>query len=164
MQERGSVAPVTVFARTRRRVPLVLPVLAGLVIVVDQLTKTWALRHFSEQPKHLFWTLRLAVTFNSGAAFSIGAGVTPLFVAVAVVMVVVLALLGRGEKSLASAAWLGLVLGGALGNLVDRLVRHHGGAVIDWIDFRWWPVFNVADACIVVGAILLALTGWTRRA
>ena len=47
---------------------------------------------------------------------------------------------------------------------VDRLVRHHGGAVIDWIDFRWWPVFNVADACIVVGAILLALTGWTRRA
>ena len=155
---------MSVPTRTRRRAPLLLPVLAGVVVVVDQVSKTWALHHFSERPRHIFWTLRLAVTFNSGAAFSIGRGVTPLFVAAAVIMVVVLAVAGRRDRSLVSATALGLVLGGALGNLVDRLVRHHGGAVIDFIDFRWWPVFNVADSCIVVGAILLALTGWVRRA
>jgi signal peptidase II len=58
---------------------------------------------------------------------------------------------------------MGLLLGGACGNLVDRLVRHHHGAVIDFIDLRWWPVFNVADACITVGALMLVLAGASRR-
>ena len=57
---------------------------------------------------------------------------------------------------------MGLLLGGAAGNLTDRLVRHHHGAVIDFIDLKWWPVFNVADASIVCGAILL-LVGARQR-
>jgi signal peptidase II len=55
---------------------------------------------------------------------------------------------------------LGLVLGGALGNLADRLIRGHGGAVIDFIDFQWWPVFNVADMAITIGAVLLVIAGF----
>jgi signal peptidase II len=58
---------------------------------------------------------------------------------------------------------MGLLLGGAVGNLVDRLIRHHHGAVIDFVDLRWWPVFNVADASITIGAILLVLSGLTHR-
>jgi signal peptidase II len=58
---------------------------------------------------------------------------------------------------------MGLLLGGAVGNLTDRLVRHHHGAVIDFIDFRWWPVFNLADASITVGALLLALVLFRAR-
>jgi signal peptidase II len=65
--------------------------------------------------------------------------------------------------SLVTAAGLGLLLGGALGNLADRVFRHHSGAVIDFIQIvSWWPVFNVADAAIVVGVILLAL-GYADR-
>jgi signal peptidase II len=58
---------------------------------------------------------------------------------------------------------MGALLGGALGNLADRLIRHHHGAVIDFIDLRWWPVFNVADAAITVGAALLALVLFRAR-
>jgi signal peptidase II len=140
----------------------VLGIAAG-VVLVDQVTKTWAVDHVSDRAIHVIWTLRLAVTYNSGAAFSIGRGITPFFVAVAVVMVVVLFLTARRDQTVAARVALGLVLGGALGNLADRLVRHHHGAVIDFIDFRWWPVFNVADACIVIGAILLAVSATARR-
>ena len=58
------------------------------------------------------------------------------------------------------AVAMGLVLGGALGNLTDRVFRSNGGAVVDFIDPQWWPIFNVADAAVVCGAILLAITGW----
>ena len=149
-------------SRDRRHLPTVLGI-AALVVVADQLTKTWAIDHVSDRAIHVFWTLRLAVTYNPGAAFSIGQGITPFFVAVAVVMVVVLVLVARRDETVGARLALGLVLGGALGNLTDRLVRHHHGAVIDFIDFRWWPVFNVADACVVVGAILLAVSATTRR-
>ena len=54
---------------------------------------------------------------------------------------------------------MGLLLGGAVGNLVDRLIRHNHSSVIDFIDLRWWPVFNLADASITVGALLLVLAG-----
>jgi signal peptidase II len=56
-----------------------------------------------------------------------------------------------------TGAVLGLIIGGALGNLVDRLVRHHAGAVIDFVDLRWWPVFNVADAAITVGVVVAVM-------
>jgi signal peptidase II len=146
----------------RRRISTVL-VIAAVVVLVDQLTKTWAVNHVSDRAIHVFWTLHLAVTYNTGAAFSIGRGVTPFFVAVAVTMVVALVILAHRDQTVSARVALGLVLGGALGNLVDRLVRHHHGAVIDFIDFRWWPVFNVADACIVVGALLLALSATAQR-
>jgi signal peptidase II len=134
---------------------------AAVVVVVDEATKTWALHHTVE-PKHVIWTLRLALTFNSGAAFGLGRGSTTVFILGAVALVVVLLGLGRRASrtaSLPSVIAMGLLLGGALGNLTDRIIRHHHGSVIDFIDLRWWPVFNVADACITVGALLLVLVG-----
>jgi signal peptidase II len=139
---------------------------AAAVVAVDQLTKTWALHH-TVDPIHIIGTLRLALTFNPGAAFGLGRGITPVLVLGAIVLVVVLLGLGRTASRTASvpaAVAMGVLLGGACGNLVDRLVRHNNGAVIDFIDLRWWPVFNVADASITVGAILLVLFGFTRHA
>jgi signal peptidase II len=149
-------------SRDRRHLPTVLAI-AAVVVFADQVTKTWAVDHVSDRAIHVIWTLRLAVTYNSGAAFSIGQGITPVFVAVAVGMVVALVVIARRDETIGARVALGLVLGGALGNLTDRVVRHHHGAVVDFIDFRWWPVFNVADASIVVGAILLALSATSRR-
>jgi signal peptidase II len=80
----------------------------------------------------------------------------PLAIAVVAVMIF---MTGRRQPTPAVTVAMGLILGGALGNLVDRLFRHHGGAVIDFIDLQWWPVFNVADACLVVGGILLFVVG-----
>jgi signal peptidase II len=142
-------------------------IIAAAVVVVDQLTKTWALDHLANGPRHLLPGLKLELTYNSGIAFGLGRGVTPILVAVAVLAVVVLVGLGssaRRNPSWSGVAAMGLLLGGAAGNLADRLVRHHGGAVIDFIDFRFWWVFNLADASIVVGAIALVIMGSRRRA
>jgi signal peptidase II len=138
---------------------------AAVVIALDQLTKTWALHALANGPKHLWWRLRFVLALNSGAAFSMGTGVTPFVIAGVVVMLAVLLFISRSVSSRPAAIALGLVLGGALGNLTDRLVRHNHRAVIDFVDFRPWPTFNVADAAVVCGAILLVLTGaeWGRR-
>jgi len=131
---------------------------AAAVVVVDQLTKTWALRSLADGPVDLVWTLRLKLTINSGAAFGLGRGLGPVLVVAAVAVLVVLGMLARSSSlSTVGAVALGLVLGGALGNLVDRLVRDQGG-VVDFVDLQWWPVFNAADAAISVGAVLLVFT------
>lgn len=92
---------------------------------------------------------------------------TPIVEIVVVGLVVWLLAMSRRASRNASAVTvvgLGLLLGGALGNLGDRLFRHHGGAVVDFIQaVSWWPVFNVADASIVVGVIILVLTYSLRR-
>jgi signal peptidase II len=107
---------------------------------------------------------------NSGAAFSVGTGATVMLTAISVVVVVVIA---RAARNLTSKAWavsLGLVLGGALGNLIDRFFRAPApgkGHVVDWIslfaaDGHVWPIFNLADSSIVVGgaiAVLLSVLG-----
>jgi signal peptidase II len=137
-------------------------VVAAIIVAIDQTTKTWALHH-TASPKHVIWTLRLALTFNSGAAFGLGRGTSTVIVAGAIVLVVVLLGLGRSASrtaNLPASIAMGLLLGGAMGNLADRLLRHHHGAVIDFIDLRWWPVFNVADASITVGALLLIFVGF----
>jgi signal peptidase II len=143
----------------RRRATIL--AVATLVVLVDQLTKTWALHHALE-PKHVVWTLRLALTFNSGAAFGLGRGSTTVLVGGAIVLVVVLLGLGRRASrsaTLPAVIAMGLLLGGAVGNLADRLIRDHHGAVIDFIDLQWWPVFNIADASITIGAVLLVFGG-----
>jgi signal peptidase II len=135
--------------------PVVLLVAAG-VLAVDQLTKTLALEALSGRgPIDLFWTLRLRLSFNSGAAFGLGRGITPFLTVAAVVLLVVLLGVSRTAPSRVARLALGLVVGGAMGNVADRLFRDHGGAVVDFIDFQWWPVFNVADIGITVGAVLL---------
>jgi len=134
---------------------------AGSVTIADQLTKAWALNALDDGPVSLVWTLRLNLSYNSGAAFGVGRGLAPVLAPVGILLV--LALLGFGRSSVTTRAGtvaLGLVLGGAMGNLADRLVRHHGGSVVDFIDFQWWPVFNLADAAISCGVVLLLVTGW----
>ena len=106
------------------------------------------------------WTLRLDLARNTGAAFSRFVGQGPLIGLLAIGIVAVLLWQGRTVGSRTGAVALGLILGGALGNLADRAFRGGGfmqGAVVDFIDLRWWPVFNVADSCVVIGAILLVI-------
>jgi signal peptidase II len=138
---------------------------AAGVVAVDQLSKTWAVHRLADGPVHIWWRLRLVLALNSGAAFSLGRGLTPFLVAGAVVLLVVLLFIVRTVANRPQAVALGLVLGGALGNLTDRLVRHNHRAVIDFIDFPPWPTFNLADTAVVCGAILLVVTGveWGRR-
>lgn len=105
---------------------------------------------------------------NPGAAFSIAGGATVLFTLVALGIVAVIVRTARRLRSRAWAVTLGLLLGGALGNLADRLLRAPGplrGHVVDFVDLQWhgssvWPVFNVADAAIVTGALLAVLLSW----
>jgi len=104
--------------------------------------------------------LLIRVTRNPGAAFSFAEGATVLFTAVAIAVVVVIVRVSRRLHSRGWAVALGLLLGGASGNLVDRLLRSPGpgrGAVVDFIDFQVWPSFNVADSAIVVGGLLAVL-------
>ena len=139
----------------RRRTALVL--LLGIVAVaLDQLTKTIAVRNLEQgEPVHVLWTLQLNLVYNPGGAFSIGSQHTPYIAAAASAILAVLLLSSRRAMSGLSAAGLGLVIGGAAGNLFDRLLRDNGGAVIDFLDLQWWPVFNVADMSLSIGAALL---------
>jgi signal peptidase II len=134
--------------------------LAAAVVVADQLTKHWALNALDDRDIDLFWTLRFNLVFNQGMAFSQAEGLGPIIGVVALVVVVgLLVSLRRGAGTL-GAVGVGLVVGGALGNVIDRLFRGEGwfrGAVVDFIDFQWFPVFNIADISINVGAGLLIL-------
>lgn len=136
--------------------------LALVALALDFVTKEIALGNFSaHDPVELLGGfLTLTLVFNSGAAFSIGQGYPWIFTIIATI--VVLAIL-RAAVKLRSVGWaiaLGLVLGGAVGNLVDRFFREPAplqGHVIDWIQIPNWPVFNVADSAIVCGGILAVL-------
>lgn len=142
--------------------PWLVPVTAAAIVAVDQLTKWWALEALADGPVDLVGSLRLRLVFNTGGAFSLGRGMAPVLAVVALVLVVVLARMGRLASRPLPAVAIGAVLGGALGNLADRLFRQGdgflGGAVVDFVDLQWWPVFNVADIAIVVGALLVLLT------
>ena len=141
-----------------------------LVVAADQVSKQWALGNLRPgAPKHVAGPMNFVLTFNRGAAFSLGAGIAPVIEAVAVVLVVAVLIasgrVARAGAGLALSVGLGLLTGGALSNLGDRLFRHHHGAVVDFIQLvKWWPVFNVADAAITAGAILagVSLVAWPR--
>ncbi len=129
-------------------------------LALDQLTKVWAVAALSNRTIDIVWTLRLNLTTNTGFAFSAGAGLGPLLALLVPIIVVVLWRFRRRVTGTFTGFALGLILGGAVGNLVDRLVRGDGwgrGGVIDFIDFQFWPVFNLADAAIVVGVVVLTL-------
>jgi signal peptidase II len=135
---------------------------AAAVVVLDQWTKSWAQQDLGNGPRHVIGPAYLRLTYNPGAAFSFGTGASPVIAAVAVGLVLVVGFysrrLARGGASPAVIAALGLLAGGAVSNLADRLFRHHHGAVVDFIQLvSWWPTFNVADAAITVGALMLAI-------
>ncbi len=144
---------------------------AALVIALDQLSKWWAVNALSEQTIDVVWTLRLNLARNTGAAFSVGRSseLTRFLPLVVLVVVLFFIFQGRTADRVPGAVALGMIVGGALGNLTDRALRTNGGSffsggVIDFIDFQWWPVFNVADMAVVCGGILLvAVNLWPDR-
>jgi signal peptidase II len=144
----------------RRRGGLTLWITAGIVVAVDRVTKLWAERALPDHPRELLGGIvRLRYTTNSGGAFSLGDKAPLLFAIAAIVVCLVIAATSFRARPTAHAIALGLVLGGAAGNLIDRIVRGPGlsGRVIDFVDLRVWPVFNTADASIVLGAFLLVV-------
>lgn len=146
----------------RPRKVLLLGLVAALVLALDVASKVWVVAELEGQRRLelLGGQLLVQVSRNPGAAFSLGEGATLLFTAVAIVVVVVILRVSRRLGSTGWAVSLGLLLGGAAGNLVDRLLRSPGpgrGAVVDFLDFQVWPSFNVADSGIVVGGLLAVL-------
>ena len=144
----------------RRRV-VVLVLVAATVLVADIVTKIVAVDHLTGRRVRLLGGLvKLVEVRNSGAAFGLAAGATVVFTAVAVGVVIAIARTARRLRSTAWAVVLGLLLGGATGNLVDRMLRAPGpfrGRVVDWIELPHWPVFNLADSAIVVGGLLAVI-------
>jgi signal peptidase II len=131
---------------------------ASAVVVVDQLTKWWAVRRLASGPIHVVGTLDLELSRNTGSAFNLFQGQSALLALVAVVLVAALSALAWRSPSRGRAAIIGLILGGALGNLCDRLFRDDHGAVVDFVDLHFWPTFNAADAAITVGCALLVVS------
>jgi signal peptidase II len=141
---------------------------AAVVVALDQLTKHWALSALADGPIDLVGSLRLNLVFNDSAAFSIGGGNTTVIALIGVVLVTVLVTMGLRAERRVWALGLGILLGGALGNLADRAFRAGdgflGGRVVDMVDLGWWPVFNVADMALWVGIGVLLLASWRQPA
>jgi len=135
---------------------------AVFVLVADIVTKAIVV---ARMPDHapirlLGGLLTITLTRNGGAAFSIGTSMTIVFTAIAVGVIVYILRTARNLRSIGWAITLGLLLGGATGNLVDRIFRAPGafqGHVVDWIQFPDWPVFNLADSAIVCAGVLVVL-------
>jgi signal peptidase II len=157
----GATAPLP-----RRRVGLLL-VIAGVVLALDLVTKIVLVSVLADGQRIpiIGDTVELVLVRNPGAAFSLATGMTWVLTLVALAVVAGIVRFARRLRSPGWALALGLVLGGALGNLVDRFFRAPGplqGHVVDFVSVGWWPVFNVADSAICVGGavlVLLALTG-----
>jgi signal peptidase II len=137
-------------------------------LTADLISKILVVAHIDQTDsgiRLLGGALYLVQARNSGAAFSVGTGATVVLTAISIIVIVIVL---RAARRLTSSGWalaLGLVLGGAMGNLVDRLFRAPSpgkGHVVDWIsvlanDGHIWPIFNLADSAIVVGGVLAAL-------
>lgn len=144
---------------------LMLASTATVVVVVDQLTKWWAVRELGPPPEgegrivDVVGSLRFLYAENTGMAFSKGAESGRWIGLVVILVVGAMLFFASRVHSRATVALLGVVIGGALGNLADRALRSTdgwlSGPVVDFVDLQWWPVFNVADAAVVVGGLLL---------
>jgi len=135
---------------------------AAAVLAVDQLTKQLVVANLAGRPPVdvIGEFVQLRYTTNSGGAFSLLTGAPLFFGIMAMVIIGGIVYASRRAQPLSLLVVLGLILGGALGNLADRLLRGDAflqGEVVDFVRVGIWPVFNVADSCVVVGGILLAL-------
>ncbi len=149
MQERGPVA-----ALTRPRVLAF--AIAAAVVVADWVTTTVAVDHLHDV-RHVWGPFGLALTFNSGFAFSLFSGRATAVTVLLCVGVVVLAVVVWQVRTVFLAVGAGLVLGGAVGNLSQRIFGGHGGRVPDFITLDYWPTFNLADACVTIGVIVVIM-------
>lgn len=138
----------------------------ALLVALDQLTKWWAVEALSDPSRtiDLFWTLRFRLLYNRGTAFSLTDDSGSIVGVVAVLVVLLLLRSGRNQRSRLVIASYGLVVGGTVGNLADRVFREgdgfFGGGVVDFVDPQWFPVFNVADAALTIGIGILLLAGF----
>jgi signal peptidase II len=154
-----SAGPAEVPIRAAGRLTILLAVAAG-VLALDVASKLLAVAELSDREpiRLLGGLLTLRLVRNPGAAFGMAQGLTVVFTCVAAAVVVVILRFARRLQSAWWAAALGLVLGGALGNLVDRLLRSPGpgrGHVVDFLELPRWPVFNLADSAIVVAGLVM---------
>jgi signal peptidase II len=134
-------------------------ILIGLIVLLDQVTKSWAVSALANgRVIHVVGSLQFSLGFNSGFAFSQGQGIGPLVGVFALIAVLFLLRAVRKATTQLSALGLCAIIAGAIGNIADRFFRGEGwlhGRVVDFIDLQWWPVFNVADSSITVGACAL---------
>lgn len=144
-------------------------VVAAAAVAVDHATKWWALNELDDRNIDLIGSFRLNLVHNDGGAFGMGGRFGFVFGLAAIGAVLFIVRTGGAFTSRWSQVGVGLVLAGALGNLLDRVFRAGdgflGGDVVDMFDLQWWPVFNVADVCLYVGAgLLLVFAGREERA
>ena len=141
---------------------------ATVAVAADQITKALAVArlHEGEPVRVIDGAVRFTLERNPGAAFSLFRDVPQLFTVLAFAVSIAIIVLSPRVRRVPTAIALGLVLGGAVGNLIDRLARSPGpfrGEVVDFIKFPHWPAFNVADAVVVAGAALIALDSLRGR-
>ena len=152
---------------TRGSRPYLAAVIVALVLLLDQATKIWAVHSLGDGHRIdiIDGQLWFALSRNSGSAFSLFSSFTPILAIIAIGVAVFLVRVVRRVQDPLLVVALSLVLAGAVGNLIDLVVRAPGfmkGAVIDFIASKHWPTFNVADSAITVGALLLLCWGWRR--
>jgi len=150
------------------RVRPIVWLIAAAVVAIDQLSKQWALSALEEGVARplLGEVLSLELVFNDGAAFSLGAGYTWVLTLVAAVVTVGIVVYARRARSNPAAILFGVGLGGAVGNLIDRLFRAPGfgqGHVVDMINYNGWFVGNIADIAIVGAALVFVVMGVAGR-
>lgn len=151
----------------RRTLAGLLYAIAAGAYLLDRLTKYLAQEHLAGRPpiEIIPGVVQLRYATNAGGAFGLFGGQPWLFFTATVVVCVVIVATSLRLSSWVSSLGLGLILGGAVGNLTDRIVRGPGvsGTVVDFIDFHVWPVFNAADSAIVIGALIVLVAGVQRR-
>jgi len=129
--------------------------LAAVVLALDRLSKWWVVRHFElgESLPLIPGIFHLTYVRNTGAAFSMLRDAAPVLAVFSAVVVLGILVFARQIHALGLRGEVGLILGGGLGNLIDRV---RDGSVVDFLDFRIWPVFNLADTALVVGVLIAA--------
>ena len=146
----------------RGRSAVLLYAVAAGAFLLDRLSKVWVEQTLAGRPpiRVIPGVLSFSYTTNSGGAFGFGRSAPWLFAGATIVVGAVIVVVSTRAMRPSAAIGLGLILGGAVGNLTDRIANGpgFGGAVTDFIDFHVWPVFNLADTTIVIGALILAIT------
>ena len=137
---------------------------AGLVVIIDSATKRWAATALRDEPQTVIpGVLSFRFTENPGAAFSMFQNAGPFLGVAAVIAVGLIGASLARPRPLYEVVGFGMIIGGALGNLIDRLARGEGfldGHVIDWIQLPNFPTFNVADSSISLAVALLIIGSW----
>jgi signal peptidase II len=149
LQERRAVAALT-------RSGVLAFAIAAIVVVADRVTTALVTDHLHDA-RHVWGPFGLALTYNSGFAFSLFSGRAFAVTVLLCIGVVVLAVVVAQVRTVTLAVGAGLVLGGAIGNLSERIVGGHGGQVPDFITLDYWPTFNLADACVTVGVVIVVV-------